>query len=88
MGAALRPAGYSLRVSDSELNYPARVALISLRDRPENDTPQAIAAAPLGLIPEDIATGLRELRALGLARQVGGHWQLSDGQARHQPRRG
>ena len=75
-------------MSDSELSYPARVALISLRDRPENDTPQAIAAAPLGLIPEDIATGLRELRALGLARQVGGHWQLSDGQARHQPRRG
>ena len=82
----MQPAGYYLRVEHIELSYPARVALISLRDRPENDTPRAIAAAPLGLIPDDITTGLRELHALGLARQVGGHWQRSDGQARRQPR--
>ena len=58
------------------MSYVARVALLSLRDRPEQDTPREIASAPLGLSREDVMTGLRELGRLGLAIESGGHWQL------------
>lgn len=73
-------------VSNLELSYAARVSLISLRDRPDQDTPQEIAAAPLGLGPEDVRAGLRELHALGLALQAGGHWQLTQNGSHHEPR--
>lgn len=61
----------------AELSYAARVALLSLRDRPEHDTPTQIASAPLGLNREDVLIGLRELGRLGLAIESGGHWQLT-----------
>jgi hypothetical protein len=61
----------------AELSYAARVALLSLRDRPDQDTPRQIASVPLGLSREDMATGLRELGTLGLAVESGGHWQLT-----------
>ena len=75
-------------MSKIELSYAARVALISLRDQPEYDTPEAISAAPLGLSPEDVTTGLQELHAHGLALRTGDHWQLTQNGARHEPRRG
>ena len=64
-------------MSSTALSYAARVALLSLRDRPEHDTPRQIASAPLSLSGEDVASGLRELRRLGFASEAGGHWQLT-----------
>ncbi len=60
-----------------ELSDGARVAPLGLRDRPEQDTPRQIAGAPLGLSRENVAAGLRELRSLGLATELGGHWHLT-----------
>lgn len=63
------------------LSSAARMAQTSLRLKPDLDTPEAIASGPFSvdqLGADDIARGLRELAAAGLAEtDAGGRWRLT-----------
>lgn len=63
------------------LSDPAKMALTSLQERPDLNTPYAISTGPFGL--QQISTGefdagLRELEAAGLAVQGLSGWRLVD----------
>jgi hypothetical protein len=62
-----------------KLSGPAKMALTSLEERPDLNTPNAISAGPFGLqniSAEEFAAGLRELEAAGLATQSFSGWRL------------
>ncbi len=64
-----------------KLSGPAKMALTSLEERPDLNTPNAISAGPFGL--QQISTGefdagLHELEAAGLAVQSFSGWRLVD----------
>lgn len=61
------------------LSDEARLAMMSLEEHPELNTPEAISAGPLGIQQVDatgIEQGLRELEARKLAVQTFGGWFL------------
>lgn len=67
-----------------KLSSPAKMALTSLEERPDLNTPNAISAGPFGLqqiSTGDFDAGLRELEAAGLAVQNFSGWRLV-----HQPK--
>ena len=61
-----------------KLSGPAKMALTSLEERPDLNTPDAISAGPFGLQNSagEFDAGLRELEAAGLATHSFSGWRL------------
>lgn len=62
-----------------KLSGPAKMALTSLEERSDLNTPNAISAGPFGLqniSAEEFDAGLRELETAGLATQSFSGWRL------------
>jgi hypothetical protein len=61
----------------ANLSDAAKLALTSLTEHPELDTPETISNGPFGvdqLDTPEIAEGLKELAAHGLAVEKAGRW--------------
>jgi hypothetical protein len=70
-------------MNDQSISQPARLALISLQERPDLDTAEAINRGPFSIEQIDVVeieAGLHELAALSpprVVRKPGGGWQLA-----------
>jgi hypothetical protein len=63
----------------SDLSSEAKLALMSLEEHPELNTPEAMSRGPLGIQEVDAAgyaSGLRDLASRRLAGESAGRWFL------------